>query len=60
MKYQLERQGAKWVVVSRADAGAPHGGAMGAPGAAMPGAEGPHGGAMMPEPGDLPPAGKKK
>ena len=71
MKYQLERQGGKWVVVGRADAGgAPHGGAMATPGgampggampgAAMPGAASPHGGAMMPAPGDLPPAGKKK
>jgi hypothetical protein len=60
MKYQLERQGGKWVVVGRADAGAPHGGAMAAPGAAMPGAGSPHGGMAMPAPGDLPPAGAKK
>ena len=74
MKYQLEQQGGKWVVVGRNDAGgAPHGGAVATPGGAMPGAgsphggamtapgaESPHGGAMMPAPGDLPPAGKKK
>jgi hypothetical protein len=61
MKYQLEQQGGKWVVVGRNDAGgAPHGGAVATPGGAMPGAESPHGGSMMPAPGDLPPAGKKK
>ena len=74
MKYQLEQQGGKWVVVGRNDAGgAPHGGAVATPGGAMPGAgsphggamtapgaESPHGGAMMPAPGDLPPAAKKK
>ena len=66
MHYQLEQQGGKWVVTGRKDAGAPHGGATAAPGAAMPGAVSPHGGAMppsgamMPAPGDLPPAGQKK
>jgi hypothetical protein len=61
MTYRLERQGGKWVVTGRKDAGgAPHGGAGAAPGGAMPGAASPHGGAMMPAPGDLPPAGQKK
>src|ERR1019366_1732096 len=42
MKYQLEQQGGKWVVVGRNDAGgAPHGGAVATPGGAMPGAGSP-------------------
>ena len=44
MKYHLEQQNDKWVVMGRQDAGAPHGGGM------MPGAANPHGegGAAMP------------
>lgn len=75
LKYHLERQGDKWVVVGAATdpghgatdpngGGAnPHGGDMPP---AMPGADNPHGGAMpgggtgkMPSPQDLPPATKK-
>jgi hypothetical protein len=74
MRYTLENQSGKWVVVGRADT-AGHGAAI------MPGATNPHGGAMpagampdattpggqmppdhgrMPSPQDLPPAGKKR
>jgi len=60
VKYHLQQQGSKWVVMSRQDSGAGHG-AM-APGASSaPGGTNPHGGAgAMPSPEDLPPAGKKK
>jgi len=75
MQYQLEQQGSKWVVVGNnaVGANAHGGGAMPAPGAAMPGApnpheggaaapgaENPHGGGQMPSPENLPPASKKK
>jgi len=54
MKYRMEQQAGKWVVVRRLDeAGSPHSGAA-------PEAANPHGGAAMPSPEDLPPAGKKK
>ena len=68
MRYSLENQSGKWVVVGRADT-AGHGSAI------MPGATNPHGGTMpgatpggqmppdhgkMPSPQDLPPAGKKQ
>lgn len=55
MKYRMEQQGNKWVVMRRLDeAGSPHGGA------GPPEPANPHGGAAMPSPEDLPPAGKKK
>jgi hypothetical protein len=56
MKYHMQQQGGKWVVVSRRDEGAsPHGGGV------APGAASPRGGSgAMPSPEDLPPAGKKK
>lgn len=69
MKYHLEQQGAKWVVVGHQGAGAganPHGDGMVAPGAPNPHGQGGMPGAMpatpgrMPSPEDLPPAGKKK
>src|SRR5688572_30107167 len=51
MKYRMEQQAGKWVVVRRLDeAGSPHGGG------ALPDAANPHGGAAMPSPEDLPPA----
>jgi len=55
MKYHLQQQGSKWVVLSRQDSGSGHG-AM-APAAGSP-ANG--GGKSMPSPEDLPPAGKKQ
>jgi hypothetical protein len=73
MRYGLENQSGKWVVVSRADAAGhggqmvpgatnPHGGAMpGGAGGEMPAAmPADHGGSHMPSPQDLPPSGKKK
>ena len=68
MRYQLEQQGSKWVVVGRADSG--HAGSV-APGAANPHGGGggepdtanPHsgsGGARIPSPEDLPPTGGQK
>ena len=69
MKYHLQQQGSKWVVVGHQESGAsPHGG--GAIPAATPGSPNPHGsGGMptgaaggagkMPSPEDLPPVGKK-
>jgi len=73
MKYHLEQQGNKWVVVGRQEPpGSPHGGAAaGAMPSGQPGAASPHGGGMapagpppgggaMPSPQDLPPTGKKK
>ena len=57
MKYHMQQQGNKWVIVSRVDDGAsPHGGSIAAD------APNPHGGGSgaMPSPEDLPPAGKKK
>jgi hypothetical protein len=67
MKYQLEQQGAKWVVTGRQNSGAPHG-AGGIP-SGQPATENPHGAGMaeppsaggsgMPSPQDLPPVKKK-
>ena len=71
MRYQLEQQGGKWVVMGRQDSG--HAGSV-APGAANPHGDGalpeghpnpgaggsPGGGVRMPSPEDLPPAGGKK
>ena len=67
MRYQLEQQGGRWVVVGRQDSG--HAGSV-APGAANPHGggeatpENPHttagGGVRMPSPEDLPPTGGKK
>ena len=57
MKYHMQQQGNKWVIVSRLDdATSPHGSGI------APGAASPHGGgsSAMPSPEDLPPAGKKK
>jgi hypothetical protein len=67
MRYQLEQQGSKWVVVGREDSG--HAGSV-APGSGNPHGGGeaepasPHGagsgGVHMPSPEDLPPTGGKK
>ena len=55
MKYRMQQQGSKWVVLARQDSGmSPHGGI--APGAVKP----PAGSGAMPSPEDLPPAGRKK
>jgi len=67
MRYSLQQQGSRWVVVGRADTGAGHGSAM------VPGVANPHGGGAMPtsppdgaggqkmpSPQDLPPAHKKQ
>ena len=54
LKYRVQQQGSKWVVLARQDSGSGHG-------AVAPGADTPHaGGGAMPSPEDLPPAGKKK
>lgn len=60
MRYELEQQGSKWVVVGRKDAGG-HG-SMPAPNgnAPAPGGMNPHGGGNMPAPESLPPATPKK
>jgi hypothetical protein len=61
VKYRVQQQGSKWVVLSRQDSGAGHGSM--APGAGSPqsGSPPPHSGSQaMPSPEDLPPAGKKK
>ncbi len=67
IKYQLEQQSGKWVVVNRENpGGAPHAGAEVAPADSMPpagmapGAQNPHGGMQMPAPENLPPASPKK
>ncbi len=58
MQYHLRQEGSKWVVTGLTGAGAsPHGGDS-PHGSAPPDAPG--GGAQMPQPGDLPPAGKKQ
>ena len=69
MQYQLEQQGAKWVVTGRRDMGAPHGGNAAPPGGAgQAPMDNPHGGmagppagggTAMPSPNDLPPVKKK-
>ena len=60
VKYRMQQQGNKWVVLSRQDSGTGHGSM--APGAGSPqsGSPGGHGSPGMPSPEDLPPAGKKK
>jgi uncharacterized lipoprotein len=60
MRYELEQQGSKWVVVGRKDAGG-HG-SMPVPNssAPAPGGMNPHGGGNMPAPESLPPATPKK
>ncbi|MBZ5667462.1 MAG: hypothetical protein LAO30_23040 [Acidobacteriia bacterium] len=72
MRYQLEQQGSRWVVVGRQDSGhagaIPPGAANPHGGGAVPSPENPHGGAAgaapggarMPSPEDLPPTGGKK
>jgi hypothetical protein len=70
MRYQLEQQGSRWVVVSHQDSGHAASVAPGGPnphgGGAVPQPSNPHGGggsgagAHMPSPEDLPPTGGKK
>jgi len=57
MRYKMQQQGDKWVVLAPQGG---HGGESGPPPAASPQAN-PHGaGGAMPSPEDLPPTGKKK
>jgi hypothetical protein len=64
MRYSLQHQNGRWVVIGRVDAGGGHGGAV-VPGSANPHNDAPPsdpaaGGQKMPSPDDLPPSGKKQ
>lgn len=65
MRYQLEQQGSRWVVVGKQDSGhsgsVPPGSANPHEGGAAPGGANPHGsGVAIPSPEDLPPTGGPK